>query len=364
MFLTIGEQQRGILTKHGRFVRILQPGRHFISRISGFQTELISAEGVVKCSVPLHILMQDEEFASSVVRFYKKPLTTMVVVRNGVPMLAPEISDGALWNLDGSRSLIYLPCDNPEVPEETVHKYHDVINWKRFVVEAGQEGFLYYDGAFQRKLTPGAYYFWNGPVQAEVRCVNLKQQQLSISGQEILTLDRVSIRLNVAVQYRVIATDFIVENFNEHEEQLYTHAQLLLRRQAANCTLDTLLNDREILAEGFLKGLQEQGTALGVEFLSAGVKDIILPGDVRDIMNRVLIAEKTAQANVITRREEIASTRSLLNTAKLMEENTTLYKLKELEYLERICDKVGNISVSGGDLVGQLKDLLGTRAAK
>lgn len=75
-------------------------------------------------------------------------------------------------------------------------------------------------------------------------------------------------------------------------------------------------------------------------------------------MNTVLVAEKKAQANVITRREEVASTRSLLNTAKLMEENTTLYKLKELEYLERICDKVGNISVGGGNILNQLKELL------
>jgi len=76
-------------------------------------------------------------------------------------------------------------------------------------------------------------------------------------------------------------------------------------------------------------------------------------------MNTVLIAEKQAQANVIARREEVASTRSLLNTAKLMDENQTLYKLKELECLEKICDNVGSISVSGGtDLLAQLTQIL------
>lgn len=79
-------------------------------------------------------------------------------------------------------------------------------------------------------------------------------------------------------------------------------------------------------------------------------------------MNSVLVAEKTAQANVISRREEVASTRSLLNTAKLMDENKTLYKLKELEYLERICDRVGEISVNGNSgLVEQLGQLIGNR---
>ena len=93
--------------------------------------------------------------------------------------------------------------------------------------------------------------------------------------------------------------------------------------------------------------------------MNAGIKDIILPGEIRDIMNTVLVAERKAQANVITRREEVASTRSLLNTAKLMEENKTLYKLKEMECLERICAQVGNIQVTGGGaLLEQLKGLL------
>ena len=92
----------------------------------------------------------------------------------------------------------------------------------------------------------------------------------------------------------------------------------------------------------------------------AGIKDIILPGEIREIMNTVLIAEKKAQANVIMRREEVASTRSLLNTARLMDENQTLFKLKEMEYLERICDKVGSISLNGGrGALAQLAELAG-----
>ena len=99
--------------------------------------------------------------------------------------------------------------------------------------------------------------------------------------------------------------------------------------------------------------------SLFIEIASAGVKDIILPGEIRDIMNTVLVAEKRAQANVITRREEVASTRSLLNTAKLMDENRTLLKLKELEYVERICENVGSINLGGnGDVLTQLTSIL------
>jgi len=84
---------------------------------------------------------------------------------------------------------------------------------------------------------------------------------------------------------------------------------------------------------------------------------------IRASLNTVLLAEKQAQANIITRREETASTRSLLNTAKLMDQNPTLYRLKELEYLERICEKVSNITLmGGGSLLEQLSDLLTQRS--
>ncbi len=79
-----------------------------------------------------------------------------------------------------------------------------------------------------------------------------------------------------------------------------------------------------------------------------GVKDIILPGDMKEILGKVVEAEKAAQANVIRRREETNATRSLLNTAKVMEDNPTALRLKELETLEKVTDKVGNISVFGG----------------
>ncbi len=52
------------------------------------------------------------------------------------------------------------------------------------------------------------------------------------------------------------------------------------------------------------------------------------------------------------------STRSLLNTAKLMEDNTMLFKLKEMEYVEKIADKIGEITVAGnGNVIEQLKDI-------
>lgn len=77
----------------------------------------------------------------------------------------------------------------------------------------------------------------------------------------------------------------------------------------------------------------------------------------KEILNRVVEAEKVAQANLIKRREETAATRSLLNTARLMDENPTLMRLKELETLEKVTEKVDKLTVFGG-LEGVLNDVV------
>jgi regulator of protease activity HflC (stomatin/prohibitin superfamily) len=134
--------------------------------------------------------------------------------------------------------------------------------------------------------------------------------------------------------------------------------QLALREYIAGFSFDELLEKKESIAPFILQSVKQNAEQLGIAVKDFGIRDIILPGDVKEIMNQVLVAEKKAQANIIMRREETASTRSLLNTARLMEENAMLWKLKEMEYIEKIADKISNISVSGnGVFIEQLKQI-------
>jgi len=119
------------------------------------------------------------------------------------------------------------------------------------------------------------------------------------------------------------------------------------------------LLDRQ--AGGFAAQLAGNACSLGIEVGEIGVKDVILPGDVRELLNKVVEAERVAKANLIRRQEETAATRSLLNTARLMEDNPLLLKLKELEALERLVEKVGRIDLhatgQGGGLDALLQNL-------
>ena len=134
-----------------------------------------------------------------------------------------------------------------------------------------------------------------------------------------------------------------------------------MRKYVGHYTLDELLANKEDVSIAVFEETKMNAEKLGVVIQGCGIRDVILPGEMKEIMNQVLVAQKKAQANIITRREETASTRSLLNTAKLMEDNEMLFKLKEMEYVEKIADKIGEITVTGnGNVIKQLKEIFVT----
>ncbi len=217
---------------------------------------------------------------------------------------------------------------------------------------------LFVNGTFVKELKAGTHYFWNNTITIEVKTVDARQQQVEISGQELLTKDKAGLRINFFVRYQVIDIMKALVDNKDFEKQLYVAMQLALRAFVGGLTLDELLAKKDAIAESILAEVTTKITELGLTISDAGIRDVILPGDMKEIMNQVLVAEKKAQANSIMRREETAATRSLLNTAKLMEENEMLWKLKEMEYVEKIADKIGEITISGsGNVIGQLKEI-------
>lgn len=225
-------------------------------------------------------------------------------------------------------------------------------------IEAFEQGILFVNGEMVQKLSTGSHYFWKNADIVTVVKTDLRQITVDLLGQEVLTKDKAQLRINITVQYRVADIVKALVDNKDFERQFYTQMQMALREIVGKQTFDELMDNKDRIAEQALAGATEKAAQLGVELVDFGVKDIILPGDIREIMNQVLVAEKRAQANVITRREETASTRSLMNTAKLMEENAMLFKLKEMEYVEKIAEKINSITVSGGSqVVDQLKQL-------
>lgn len=268
----------------------------------------------------------------------------------------------AFWSEWGRHEFRMESALTPEIPEDIAQTVLHLIpreHYTAVTVSDHEAARLCYDGKFVRLLGAGAYCFWTDAVSVSVQLVDLREQAVSIPSQEILTADKVGLRVTFAMFYRVTDAAAVDCTADELLRTLYLHAQLALRECVSRYRMDEILDDKDRIALEAEQSLRVRTAGMPVEITSAGIRDIILPGKIADIMNSVLEAEKRAQANAITRREETAATRSLLNTAKLLDENATLRRLKELEYVERICAGIGSINVDGrGGLVSQLAGIL------
>lgn len=175
----------------------------------------------------------------------------------------------------------------------------------------------------------------------------MRLQNIEVSGQDILSKDKVPLRLNLTAGFRIQDPLRAKNGLSDISSFLYKELQFALRAAVGEQTLDALLENKGAIDRSVAEYIRSKTVDYGIEVDSVGVKDIILPGEIKTILSKVVEAEKAAQANVVRRREETAATRSMLNTAKVMEDNPVALRLKELEVLERIAEKIDRIQVNG-----------------
>ncbi|MHA3913293.1 slipin family protein [Halovulum sp. GXIMD14793] len=229
-----------------------------------------------------------------------------------------------------------------------------------FEVADGSVGLLTVDNRFDRLLEAGVHRFWNVGRKLAVRVVDTRWRAHEVTGQEILTADRVTLRVNLSADFRVTDPVKAANAVKDFEEALHRALQFAFRKTLGARKLDQLLSEKVSVDAEAADQVRTEMAEIGLEVGAISLKDVILPGEMRDILNAVVQAEKEAEANVIRRREETNATRSLLNTAKVMAENPVMLRLKELEALESIAGKVERLTVHNGT-EGLMTDLVKLR---
>lgn len=372
----IDKEHRGLLFWHGEFQKMLPPDTHaYLGK--NYNIKIVD----VHKSFPLEehdssVFLADNSLADELDILEVPDGTVALHFQNKRFCQGLPKGRYAFWKSMDRNTFQMIAIHEPMVDSNVptyIFTNMSADLYQRFEIMDYEKGQLYYDGKFIKILDGGAYYFWKNGVNVQVICVDTRTQQLSIQGQELLTLDKVGIRVSCVCRYKISDYELIGRAILDYQEQIYVLVQLALREYVGEAPLDDLLANKEQISDRLLIRLKEREAECYVSFLDAGIKDIILPGPIKDIMQNVLKAEKQAQTNVITRREEVASTRSLLNTAKLLDENQTLMILKEMEYQERqraqmiegiekiatvLGDKVTGIQIQGSDLFEQIRALI------
>ena len=231
---------------------------------------------------------------------------------------------------------------------------------QKATVERGQVGLLTVGGQFEGVLSEGQHLFVNTGRPIQVKLIDTRLRAHDVTGQEVLTADRVTVRVNIAADVRVVDPVKAATMVKDFDEALHRALQFAFRQTVGQRTLDQLLAEKVTVDAEAAEKVRRQMAEIGLEVGEIALKDVILPGEMREILNRVVAAEKEAEANVIRRREETQATRALLNTAKVMQENPVMLRLKELEALTELAGKVERLTVHNGTQ-GLMNDLVRLR---
>jgi regulator of protease activity HflC (stomatin/prohibitin superfamily) len=367
--VTVKDGERAILTRNGRFERVLEPGRHTLF------------DPLREIGVELHQVVRAEFPADryAVLKAARPDVTAELF--EAVETKADEL---AIVSLDGRPLHLMGPWQTrafwkvaTRVDVERIDVTSDPKVAKRHlamvarernayvaehVVENHEAGLLYVEGRLVERLAPGRHAFWTVGRKIEVKRLDLRPQAVEITAQEMLTKDRIALRVTLTAFRRIVDPERVAATVADVDAWLYRLAQFAIREAVAARTLDEVLSAKSALDAELRAYVRERLAEAGIEVTELGVKDVILPGEIRELVNKVVEAERVAKANQIRRQEETAATRSLLNTAKLMEDNPLLLRLKELESLERLVEKVGKIDLHAGE--GQGLDALLTKLVR
>ncbi|MBN5149988.1 slipin family protein [Stenotrophomonas maltophilia] len=368
--VVIGDGERGLVYRNRRFQQILLPGVHRLSLFGGRpQVDIHTAsKGAAYTGSDQDSLIEalgaqlDTHFALANVGATEVGL----VLRNGrIDEVLPPGSRRLYWrgSVDTQVRVMALG-DEPRIPVDVQQRLGQLGVLPRVAVistvPSESVGLLFIDGTLRQTLDAGLHAFWNFNGNVSVERVELRARSLDVSGQELLSRDKVTLRVNLAATVQVVDPVRAHRTLSNADEFVYRQLQFGLRQAIAARSLDEMLGDKAALDGEIAAHVQAAIEGHGVRLLGVGIKDVILPGEMKEILNGVVLAEKQAQASVIRRREEANATRSQLNTAKLIEDNPVLMRLKELEALEKVTEKIDTLTVFGG-LDGVLKQLVTIR---
>ncbi len=361
--ITVKKNERALLLRNGDFERVLQSGTHWLfAGLDTLRVETFALEQPAFTHGLAEYLMaqRPDVVAAEFVQVNLSEHEVGLRSDNGVLVeILPPGTRRLYWKglVDVSVQVVNLQ-NGAELPADLVTRLTQTQLRQRAVtglngvlqvqVPEGQCALLTMDGKVERLLVAGAYAFWKYGRTIAVELVDLRLQAVEVSGQDIMTRDKVSLRLNLCATYRVTDVLRAFAQLQKPADYLYRELQFALRAAVGTRTLDELLENKTVIDEVVTAHMAAKLQPYGMQLESVGVKDIVLPGDMKTILTQVVQAEKQAQANVIRRREETAATRSLLNTAKVMEDNPVALRMKELETLERVAERIDKISVFGG----------------
>jgi regulator of protease activity HflC (stomatin/prohibitin superfamily) len=332
--------ERAFLFREGELVSVLGPGEHrFWDPKRSLRADVLSARepwirhADLDVAVRAGLLAGQAEIVA--LAEHERALVWLdgrldAVLGPGLHALWTAVREVRVDRIDGRQ----IRLQHPDLSAILATSGAELLD--RLLVPQGATGLVYAGGALAETLGPGHYAFWKRIVDLKLYTIERRETVLDLSGQDIMTRDKVTLRMNALLTYKVIDAAVAVTSVEDWKQAIYREAQLALRAAVGARLLDELLTDKEAVAGTVAAAIAARAASFGLQVTGFGLRDLILPGDMKELLNKVIEAQKAAEASVITRREETAAIRNQVNTARLLEGNPTLMRLRELEAIEKI----------------------------
>jgi regulator of protease activity HflC (stomatin/prohibitin superfamily) len=366
----VRRHERGLLFVHGDFARVLQPG------VYRFWERLLSQErarvDVVSVLTPrlehplLDVLLEDPMLREQVSVFDLSQTQRALIWVDERLHAVHGPGKYVYWNSPPAPAKVRVEVLNADTlrfehpRRDAVVEHSQAGVWFDSVDVPSESAVLVYrSGDLEGRLPSGRNVLFRGQGKLSYKSVDLREKTAEVAGQEIMTGDKVSLRVTLVVSYQVVDAVKSVTVAADADQALYREAQLALRVAVGSRTLDQLLADKNAVGGEVQSALSSRTGEFGVQVRSVGLRDVILPGEMKMILNQVIEAEKRAQAELIRRREETAAARSQANTARILAENPGLGRLRELELLKEVLAGTNATFVfAQGDLADQVRALV------
>lgn len=200
---------------------------------------------------------------------------------------------------------------------------------RRVTIYEFEKGLKYTRGSFKGTMDPGAY--WLLAPLSSMRKIDTRSAFVSITGQEVLSADGVTLKISLAAKYQVIDPAIAVHSIEDYQAALHLELQLSLRQLIGSTPIDELLKQRHEFGPRILLETSDKAAAMGLQLQIVAIKDIMFPGDLKKIFAQVVQARQEGLAGLERARAETAALRNLGNAARMLSRNPALMQLRLLQ---------------------------------
>jgi regulator of protease activity HflC (stomatin/prohibitin superfamily) len=219
---------------------------------------------------------------------------------------------------------------------------------KRVTVYEYQKGLKYTRGRYSATLNAGQY--WIISTLSSIVPVDVRPQFVTVQGQDVLSADGVTLKVSLAAEFQVANPNVAINKNANFQNSLYLTLQMAVREIVGKEKIDTVIENRAGFSAKLAELTSGKAAEYGLKLISADIKDIMFPGEMKKAFSQLVKAQKEGQAALEKARGETAALRSLANAARMMDDNPNLLQLRALQALENSSGNTIVLGVANGTI--------------